>query len=104
MHNLVHLDDKWFNEDKDNRTVYGLSGEALPLRRRKSKRFIGKTMFLAAVARSTHDSNGQVGFDVKIGIWDFTRQKVALRNSVNRSKGTLETKNLDTVDRSVYKR
>ncbi|KAG3101639.1 hypothetical protein PI125_g14398 [Phytophthora idaei] len=53
MHNLVHLDDKWFNEDKDNRTVYGLSGEALPLRRRKSKRFIGKTMFLAAVARST---------------------------------------------------
>ncbi|KAG6956721.1 hypothetical protein JG687_00010439 [Phytophthora cactorum] len=104
MHNVVYLDEKWFNEDKDNRTVYGLPGEALPLRRRKSKRFIGKTMFLAAVARSRHDSNGQVGFDVKIGIWDFTRQKVALRNSVNRSEGTLETKNLDTVDRSVYKR
>ncbi|KAG6947818.1 hypothetical protein JG688_00015383 [Phytophthora aleatoria] len=51
MHNVVYLDEKWFNEDKDNRTVYGLPGEALPLRRRKSKRFIEKTMFLAAVAR-----------------------------------------------------
>ncbi|KAG3238252.1 hypothetical protein PI124_g16771 [Phytophthora idaei] len=104
MHNVVHLDEKWFNEDKDKRTGYGLPGEALPLRRQKSKSFIGKTMFLAAAARPRYDSNGQVVFDGKIGIWDFTRQKVALRSSVNRPKGTLETKNLDTIDRAVYKR
>ncbi|KAG2913298.1 hypothetical protein PC129_g8854 [Phytophthora cactorum] len=60
-------------------------------------------MFRAAVARPRDDSNGQVVFDGKIGIWDFTKQKVALRNSVNRPKGTLETKNLSTVDRAVYK-
>nr|CCA23908.1 hypothetical protein OsJ_17334 [Albugo laibachii Nc14] len=51
MHDIVHTDVKWFNEDVDKRVYYLLPGEQPPQRCRKYKRFIGKTMFLAAVAR-----------------------------------------------------
>ena len=51
MFNIVHIDEKWFNEDVDRKTYYLLPDEENPLRCRKSKRFIGKTMFLTAVAR-----------------------------------------------------
>ncbi|KAG2788180.1 hypothetical protein PC129_g9915 [Phytophthora cactorum] len=47
----VYVDEKWFNEDKDDRAYLLLDGEEPPPRGRKSKRFILKTMFLAAVAR-----------------------------------------------------
>ncbi|KAG3244295.1 hypothetical protein PI124_g10923 [Phytophthora idaei] len=49
MLNVVHVDEKCFNEDPDQKVYYILSGETVPYRERKSKRFIGKTMFLAAI-------------------------------------------------------
>lgn len=51
MFDVVHVDEKWFNADKDKRSYLLLDGEAPPQRLRQSKRFIPKTMFLAAVAR-----------------------------------------------------
>ncbi|KAG3100385.1 hypothetical protein PI124_g14933 [Phytophthora idaei] len=51
MDNVVHVDEKWFYEDKDKRSYLLFPGEEPPLRTRKSKRFIPKAMFLAAVAR-----------------------------------------------------
>ena len=51
MYNVVHVDEIWFNEDTDRKTYYLLKDESDPIRTRKSKRFIGKTMFIAAVAR-----------------------------------------------------
>ncbi|RQM31281.1 hypothetical protein B5M09_007561 [Aphanomyces astaci] len=48
---VVHLDEKWFNADKDRRTVYLLPDEIPQRRSWMSKRFIPKVMFLAAVAR-----------------------------------------------------
>lgn len=42
-------------------------------------------------------------FDGKIGIWPFTTTNMAVRTSKNRAKGTLETKNVPTVDRKAYK-
>jgi hypothetical protein len=51
MDNVVHIDEKWFYQDVDNKTYYILPDEEVPQRRRKSKRYIGKTMFLTAVAR-----------------------------------------------------
>uniref|UniRef100_H3GMI6 Transposase Tc1-like domain-containing protein n=1 Tax=Phytophthora ramorum TaxID=164328 RepID=H3GMI6_PHYRM len=50
-YNVVHVDEKWFNEDTNKRVFYVLPGETVPHRERKSKRFIGKTIFLAAIAR-----------------------------------------------------
>ncbi|GMF33885.1 unnamed protein product [Phytophthora fragariaefolia] len=51
MLDVVHVDEKWFNADKDKRSYILLDGEEPPQRSRQSKRFIPKTMFLAAVAR-----------------------------------------------------
>jgi len=51
MNNVVHVDEKWFNEDSDRKSYYVLDGEEPPHRMQRSKRFIGKIMFLAAVAR-----------------------------------------------------
>ena len=51
MYDVVHVDEKWYNQDKDTRNYYLLKDEEPPHRVRKSKRFIGKTMFLCAVAR-----------------------------------------------------
>ena len=50
-YDVVHVDEKWFNEDKDDKAYFLLPDESAPPRARKSKRFIPKTMFLAAVAR-----------------------------------------------------
>lgn len=47
MHDVVHIDEKWFNEDKVSRRYLLLEDETAPLRSRKSKNFIPKTMFLA---------------------------------------------------------
>ncbi|GMF30285.1 unnamed protein product [Phytophthora lilii] len=51
MHDVVHVDEKWFYEDVDKRCYYTVGDEEPPHRHRRSKRFIQKTMFLAAVAR-----------------------------------------------------
>nr|CCA22684.1 hypothetical protein OsJ_02110 [Albugo laibachii Nc14] len=98
MHDVVHIDEKWLNEDVDKRIYYLLSGEQPPERRRKSKRFIGKTMFLAAVARPW-----KCMFDGKIGLWPFVEEYVAKRNSKNRQKGTILTVNIEVVNRDVYR-
>ena len=42
-------------------------------------------------------------FDGKIGLWPLTETFVAQRNSVNRVKGTICTRNVATVDRQLYK-
>nr|CCA18094.1 transposase putative [Albugo laibachii Nc14] len=52
MHDLLHIDEKWFNEDVDKHVYYFPPRKQPPQRRRQSKRFIGKTMFLAEVTRS----------------------------------------------------
>ncbi|ETK77389.1 hypothetical protein L915_16339 [Phytophthora nicotianae] len=49
--NLVHVDEKWFYADRNRRSYLVFDGEELPPRPWKSKRFIPKTMFLAALTR-----------------------------------------------------
>jgi hypothetical protein len=47
MENVVHVDEKWFDKDKNKRSYIVFE----PTRRRRSKNFIHKTMFLKAIAR-----------------------------------------------------
>ncbi|RHZ09391.1 hypothetical protein DYB26_014825, partial [Aphanomyces astaci] len=56
----------------------------------KSKKFITKVIFLAAVARPRYDPHKKQIFDGKIGIWPFVEEVAAVRSSKNRPKGTLE--------------
>ncbi|RHY75155.1 hypothetical protein DYB38_007889 [Aphanomyces astaci] len=89
MWDVVHLDEKWFNADKDRRKVYVVKGQSIKRRAAKSKRFIPKVMFLAAVARPRHDDERGVMFDGKIGMWPVVKYLPAARNSRNRPAGTI---------------
>ncbi|RHY78169.1 hypothetical protein DYB30_014406 [Aphanomyces astaci] len=62
---VVYLHEKWFNADKDRRKFYLLPGKTPPQPSCKSKRFIPKVMFLAAVARPRFDEARGADFDGK---------------------------------------
>jgi len=70
-------------------------------RKTRHKGHIIKVMFLAAVARPRFNEAGECVFDGKIGLWPFTKEVAAKKNSCNRPKGTLETKCMN-VTREVY--
>uniref|UniRef100_A0A8I6WR01 Transposase n=1 Tax=Hordeum vulgare subsp. vulgare TaxID=112509 RepID=A0A8I6WR01_HORVV len=102
MHNIVHIDEKWFYMTKRNRNYYLLDGEEEPTRTILSSNCIGKIMFLTVVARPRWDSEGNVMFSGKIGIWPFVKEVPAQRKSNNRPRGTIETKSIK-VDRKVMR-
>ncbi|XP_051187684.2 uncharacterized protein [Lolium perenne] len=101
MYNVIHIDEKWFYRTRGSQNYYLALGEEDPYRSTQSKNFIEKVMFLAAVARPRFDANGNVIFDGKLGIWPFTYQEAAKRNSKNREAGTMVTKVLPAVTQSV---
>ncbi|KAF0749807.1 hypothetical protein AaE_006917, partial [Aphanomyces astaci] len=102
MWDVVHLDEKWFNADKNIRKVYLTAGEEPEQRASSSKRFVSKVMFLAAVARPRYDEARGMYFDGKLGIWPFLEFAPAARNSRNRPAGTL-VPSLVNVDADVYR-
>ncbi|XP_028058557.1 uncharacterized protein LOC114262392 [Camellia sinensis] len=103
MYDYVHIDEKWFYISKEAERYYLLPEEEEPHRCCKSKRFITKVMFLAAVARPRFDENKNEEFSGKIGIWPFTYKEPAKKNSKNRAAGTLETKAIVSVTKDVIR-
>ncbi|XP_057786111.1 uncharacterized protein LOC131003599 [Salvia miltiorrhiza] len=103
MHNTVHIDEKWFYITKGTHRYYLAPGEPEPYRSCKSKKFIGKIMFICAVTRPLIAENGEVLFDGKIGIFPFVEKVPAKRNSRNRNAGTLEKKPIESITNEVYK-
>ncbi|XP_071739090.1 uncharacterized protein [Rutidosis leptorrhynchoides] len=101
MFNVVHIDEKWFYLTKSSRRYYLVPGEDEPLRICKSKKFITKFMFLAAVVHPRFDASGNEIFSGKIGIFPFTTLEPAKRSSKNRVAGTLETKPIFSVMKEV---
>ncbi|XP_074377622.1 uncharacterized protein LOC141719139 [Apium graveolens] len=80
------------NRDFDFNESLSSGDEEEPHRVCKNKNFVDKVMFLAAVVRSRFDSEGNVKFSGKIGIYSFITKEPAKRNSINRAAGTMETK------------
>ncbi|XP_042051289.1 uncharacterized protein LOC121796523 [Salvia splendens] len=103
MHNVVHIDEKWFFMTKATDRYYLLPDEEEPYRSCKSKRFITKVMFMCPVCRLCFGEDGDVIFDRKIGIFPFTTKEQAQRKSKNRAKGTLETKPIQSVNKEVMR-
>lgn len=103
MFNYVHIDEKWFFLSKKVERYYLLPGEHEPdpYRSYKSKNFIPKVMFMAAVARPRFDENGIELFSGKIGIFSFVVKEPAKRNSKNRTAGTMETKPIQSVTKDI---
>ena len=75
--------------------------EDKPERTTKSKNFIDKVMFLAAIERPRYDGDGNVTFSGKIGLFPFTSVEPAKKRSVKRPAGTLVTKAMTSVTRET---
>ncbi|KAL6564551.1 hypothetical protein OROMI_016001 [Orobanche minor] len=101
MYNVIHIDEKWFYISRKTEKYYLLPEECDPERSCKSKNFLTKIMFLAAMARPRFDSMGNVTFSEKIGIFPFVSEQPAKRNSVNRAAGTLEIKPMTSVGKDT---
>lgn len=98
----VHVDEKWFYLSKEKNTYYLLPDEEEPYSAVQSKNFITKVMFLGAVARPRFDDDGVCVFNGLLGIWPFTQEVAAKRNSKNRPAGTLETKCVEVNKKEYY--
>ncbi|XP_057811565.1 uncharacterized protein LOC131025793 [Salvia miltiorrhiza] len=83
MHNIVHVDEKWFYMTKDSHRFYLTQEEIEPHRSCKSKNHIIKVMFMCAVF-----SHSQSLFQLKEGL--STEQQ-----------GTLETKPVQSITQQV---
>ena len=68
----------------------------------KSKRFIGKVMFLAAIDRPRKDAVSSVWFDGKLDIWPVVEPTVVQSTSKNCLAGTVELKPVTAVRRAEY--
>ncbi|KAH9130800.1 hypothetical protein LEN26_008179 [Aphanomyces euteiches] len=102
MHDVVHIDEKWFHLTTVKKRFYAYENEVLPQRRVRSTKFITKVMFLAAVCRPRYDYDKKTHFDGKIGMWPFIKSVEAQRTSKNRAKGTPVTV-LQNVDSAAYR-
>jgi antitoxin component of RelBE/YafQ-DinJ toxin-antitoxin module len=102
MGNIMHMDEKWFDMTKRNRTYYLTPEEPDPVRTIRNHNNIGKVMFLTLVARPRFDAQGNMTFDGKVGIWAFVIEDVAKYNSKYQTKGDLMLKNLN-VTRDVMR-
>ncbi|XP_050875169.1 uncharacterized protein LOC127078783 [Lathyrus oleraceus] len=101
MHNIVHIDEKWFYMTKKSANCYLLENEDEPYRTCKNKNFIGKVMFLVAVARPRFDDGDKEIFSGKIGVFPLVQKVAAKRSSINRASGTLETKPITSITKEV---
>ncbi|XP_047950463.1 uncharacterized protein LOC125196124 [Salvia hispanica] len=101
LHNIVHIDEKWFYMTKTSDRYYLFPDEDEPYRSCKSKRFITKVMFMVAVYRPLIGSDGKIIFDGEIGLFPFTEKVLAKRSSKNRPKETIETKLIQSVNKEV---
>ncbi|GJR57485.1 hypothetical protein Tco_1499647 [Tanacetum coccineum] len=99
--NPNNIDEKWFYMSRPSKRYYLVPGEEEPFRTCKSKKFITKVMFLAAVARPRFDTSGNEIFSGKIGIFPLTTLEPAKRSSKNRVAGTTETKPILSVTKEV---
>ena len=96
----IMMDEKWFHIQMPKRRCYLLDDEELIERRAKHKSHIEKVMFGCAVARPRQNPATGEWWDGKILLEPFVEYKAAVRNSVHRPAGTIETKAVN-VNRAV---
>jgi hypothetical protein len=101
-YNEVHVDEKWFYITEREQHLYITNNEVAPHRTVVNKQHIIKIMFLCAVARPRFDEAGNCTFDGKIGMWPFVDRIPAARTSINRERGTLETKCINVTATTYY--
>ncbi|GMF38973.1 unnamed protein product [Phytophthora fragariaefolia] len=101
MLDAVHVDEKLFYITQPPRRFLFLHGEVAPVRRLRSRRYITRVMFLAAIVRSRYDPTTNRFFDGKLGIWPFVEHVPAQQPSSHRPAGTLVTKDVSVTIRTT---
>ena len=89
---------------EEGEAYWATAEEDMAYRASKSKRFINKCIFMAALARPCFDYSRNAMFDGKIGIWPFAEVVQAKRASKNRPKGTPELKPITSVTKAHTRR
>ncbi|KAL3528176.1 hypothetical protein ACH5RR_012832 [Cinchona calisaya] len=89
MYNHIHIDEKWFFMTKTSEKFYHLLEDIDPLHTCKSKKFITKIMFMAAVAHPRYGGSNNEEFSGKIGVFPFIYKEPAKKKSKNHEAGTL---------------
>lgn len=84
MHNMVHIDEKYFLMSNVAERYYLLPLEIKLHPTTQNKRFIKKVMFLVVVARPRFNLVGNDIYDRKIRVFPFIFQDPSKRNSRNR--------------------
>lgn len=77
MYYFVHIDEKWFYVTK--KKYYLRPIEVDPLRSCQSENYVGKVMFLVAMARPQFDDVGNETFSGIIGVLPLVYEREALR-------------------------
>ncbi|XP_057543983.1 uncharacterized protein LOC130823380 [Amaranthus tricolor] len=104
MYNVVHIDEKWFYMCRETQRYYLFPWEEEETYRCvQNKNFMGKVMFITAVARPRISTDGEVLWDGKIGIFPFTETYYAIRRSENRPAGTPQLRAITKVTRDVIR-
>ncbi|KAK9698104.1 hypothetical protein RND81_08G082700 [Saponaria officinalis] len=103
MYESIRIDEKWFYMTKASEWYYLLPDEEEPHRCLKSKRFITKVMFMAAVGWPIYEEDGMLSWDGKIGIFPFMVEVPAKRARKNRGDGVLEVKPIASITKEVIR-
>ncbi|XP_074318816.1 uncharacterized protein LOC141655644 [Silene latifolia] len=105
MSNTIHMDEKWFFITSDNEKVYIVEGEEPPYRSRFARKgsLQRSCSFMCAISRPIYGADGELIFDGKIGMFPFKHEVPAARSSINRSRGAMETKPIDSITKQVVK-
>ncbi|GJQ86401.1 hypothetical protein Trydic_g10311 [Trypoxylus dichotomus] len=98
LYDYVRIEESWLSQVKNYITL----DEAEPERHCKSKQFIIKVKFMAAVAGPL--CGRKQYFKGKIGLWPFVYKVPAKRNSKNRARGAIVTKNIEYINAAECKK
>ncbi|XP_021753832.1 uncharacterized protein LOC110719242 [Chenopodium quinoa] len=100
---MVHIDEKWFYMSDETQRFYLFSWEDDPYRATQSKNFMEKVMVMVGIARPHICNDGEIFWDGEIGVFSFTEQVAAKKNSKNRVAGTVKTKALQSLTKFVIR-
>jgi hypothetical protein len=88
MHNVVHIDEKWFNLTTVKRAFILARGEKLPYRTTRHKSHIQKVQFLCAIGRPHVVEETGEYFDGKIGMWPVGHWSTYARGGSVNARGS----------------
>ncbi|XP_021763641.1 uncharacterized protein LOC110728273 [Chenopodium quinoa] len=103
MQHHIHIEEKWFYLDPETRTFYLTPNEEVPYKAQQSKRFKIKAMFMGMVGKPLYAADEILIHSGKYGLFLFVKHERAKKKSKNREAGTMETKEIQNVNKEAIR-